>query len=641
MCGIAGIVVSEGRASLAAVSEMAGRMAHRGPDGAGTWRSSDGRAAMAHRRLSIIDVSAAAAQPMATPDGNSVLCFNGEIYNYRELAEELRGLGHSFATHSDTEVLLAAWRQWGETCLNRLNGMFGFALWDAGRRILFAARDRFGEKPFLFVRRPGLFAFASEYKALLALQGVGADLDLPRLARFLVSGAEGLDSERATLFSAIEQLLPGECLTLGLDDLSLSIRRYWEVRPGPAPALSEAEAFARFGELLADSVSLRLRSDVPVGSCLSGGLDSSSIVCLARRALGAGVPYHVFVGRFPGTSVDEWDYARQVIEATGATAHVVEPQPERLAAELPDFLWANELPVNSTSQYAQYCVFRLARERGITVLLDGQGADEILGGYEQYFAPYLAACRAAGIEVDEAAIRRRYPQALDSGTMGLKRRLPPGVKRLLARLSGRGSDPALGLAPGLLEPAGQTTPPEGFDALRRSLFRDSFQGHLPTLLRYGDRNSMAHSREVRLPFCDHRLAELAFSLPLPLLMGDAQTKRLLRESMAGILPDPIRTRWNKQGFLPPQDLWLRGGLGALAEEIIQSAEFAGRGLWNVPWWRSVLARFQAGESALAWTLWRPLIAESWFRHFLARVAAMPRVSPREQDSSLDKRGGLG
>ncbi|MBI3444157.1 MAG: asparagine synthase, partial [Magnetospirillum sp.] len=296
-----------------------------------------------------------------------------------------------------------------------------------------------------------------------------------------------------------------------------------------------------------------------------------------------------------------------------------------LAAELPAFLWANELPVNSTSQYAQYCVFRLAAEQGITVLLDGQGADELLGGYEQYFGPYLA----AGMGAEEGAIRARYPQALDSGATGLKRRLPPGVKRLLARISGRGSDPALGLAPGLFDGAQGLSPPEGFDPLHGALFRDSFQGHLPTLLRYGDRNSMAHSREVRLPFCDHRLAELAFSLPPSLLMGGAQTKRLLRESMRGILPEPIRTRWNKQGFLPPQDLWLQGGLGRLAEEIIQSPDFAGRGLWNVGWWRAVLGRFQAGETALAWTLWRPLVTESWLTHVLARLESMPRLPVRE------------
>jgi len=629
MCGIAGIVVGQGQASLGAVAAMTGLMAHRGPDGEGLWRSPDGRVALGHRRLSIIDVSQAAAQPMADAEGRVVLTFNGEIYNYRELAVRLEAEGARFVSRSDSEVLLAAYKHWGEDCLSEFNGMFAFVLWDQTRRVLFCARDRFGEKPFLFTRRPGFFAFASEYKALLALDGVSAEIDRARLGRFLVTSSLGLDTGRVTVFPAISQLLPGECMTLDLDTLDPRIRRYWAITPQPAATMDATGTFAAFHDLLRDSVSLRLRSDVPVGSCLSGGLDSSAIVCLARQIQGHDRPYHVFVGRFPGTPADEWTYAEQVIKATGATAHVVEPDPARLVEELPAFAWANELPVGSTSQYAQYCVFRLAREAGITVLLDGQGADELLGGYEQYFAPYLAACRAQGLAVEEESVRARYPLALDSGATGLKRRLPPGLKRLLAGLTGKGSDVALGLAEGVLADIEAENPPPGFDPLRAALFRDSFQTHLPTLLRYGDRNSMAHSREVRLPFCDHRLAEMAFKVPLPLLMGGAQTKRLLRESMRGILPEGVRTRWNKQGFLPPQDLWFAGGLGRRVREIIESPDFARRGLWNVRWWRSVLRRFEAGETALAWTLWRPLMAETWLTHFVDRAAGQPKHAAME------------
>ena len=630
MCGIAGIVVREGRASLRAVRLMTGLLAHRGPDADGHWLSPDGTVALGHRRLSIIDVSDAAGQPMVAGDGAHVLCFNGEIYNYRELALQLQAEGVAFATHSDSEVLLAAYRHWGESCLERFNGMFAFAIWDSRRRVLFCARDRFGEKPFLFVSRPDLFAFASEYKALLALDGVDAGIDLTRLGRFLVTSKEGLDTGRTTVFPAISQLLPGECLTLDLDGLGVAIRRYWTLVPQTLASTDPDEIVAAFGDLLRDSVALRLRSDVPVGSCLSGGLDSSAIVCLARRILGDERPYHVFIGRFPGTTADEWAYASQVVEATGATPHVVEPDPARLVDELDQFIWLNELPVGSTSQYAQWSVFRLAREQGITVLLDGQGADELLAGYEQYFNPYLAACRAQGLDGGDAAVRERYPMALDSAATGFKRRLPLGLKRWLSGLSGRGSDVALGLAPEALGgiAAGFETP-AGLDPLRAALYRDSFQTHLPTLLRYGDRNSMAHSREVRLPFCDHRIAEMAFSAPLPLLMGGAQTKRLIRESMRGILPEGVRTRWNKQGFLPPQDLWFGGGLGRLARELIDSPEFESRGLWRAGWWRTLLKRFEAGETALAWVLWRPLIAESWYRHFIGRIAAMPKVAPME------------
>ncbi|MBC7952361.1 MAG: asparagine synthase (glutamine-hydrolyzing) [Rhodospirillaceae bacterium] len=627
MCGIAGIIGNR-RVNPAAVRAMAGLLAHRGPDGEGLWASPDGHVVMAHRRLAVIDTSDAASQPMDDGSGLRVLCFNGEIYNYQELALRLKAEGASFTTTSDSEVLLAAYAHWGEACLNELNGMFAFAIWDGQRGKMFCARDRFGEKPFLFAVLPGAVAFASEYKALLALQGVDAGLDHARLGRFLVTSSEGLDDRRETVFAGIRQLAPGECMGIDLATLQVETRLYWRLEPKPVQILSEADAFDQFRILLTDSVRLRMRSDVTLGSCLSGGLDSSAIVCLARKLLGDDTPYEVFTGRFPGTSADEWGYAEQVVCATAATSHVVEPSPDRLLADLPDFVWANELPVGSTSQYAQYCVFRLAAERGITVLLDGQGADEVLAGYEQYFNPYLATRRAeGGLEPgEEAAIRARYPAGMDSTATRIKRALPMGAKRWLSGVTGKGSDVALGLAPDLLAPLAAAKLPAGLDPLRAALWRDSFATHLPTLLRYGDRNSMAHSREVRLPFCDHRLAEFAFSLPARLLMGEAQTKRLIRQSMAGILPETVRTRWNKQGFLPPQDLWFsHGPLLDHARAVIESRAFAERGLWRAEWWRTVLRRLEAGESHLAWTLWRPVMTEAWFSHFLDRVHAQPKM----------------
>lgn len=619
MCGIAGIVALR-PVNPAAIEAMAGRQAHRGPDAQGLWTSGDGRVSLGHRRLAIIDTSHAADQPMSDAGGNHVLCFNGEIYNYREIAARLAAEGVTFATRSDSEVLLEAYKHWGEACLAELNGMFAFALWDKRRGILFCARDRFGEKPFLFARTGEAFAFASEYGALLGLDGVDATVDMGRLARFLATSSEGLDDGRQTVFAGIEQLLPGECLSLDLATLAVTIRRYWFLRPGEAPA-SEAEIFAQFRELLTDSVRLRLRSDVPVGSCLSGGLDSSAIVCIARALLGDDAPYHVFTGRFPDTGADEWPYATQVIESVGALSHVVAPSPQTLLDELGAFVSRNELPVGSSSQYAQWCVFRLAAESGITVLLDGQGADEVLGGYEQYFRHY-----AAIHPEEQSAIRERYPLALESLGGGLKRRMPMGLKRLLSDVTGRGSDIALGLVP---PPAAREAGPvpEGMDELRNALYRDSFQTHLPTLLRYGDRNSMAHSREVRLPFCDHRLAEFVFSLPPHVLMGDAQTKRLLRESLRGVLPEGIRTRWNKRGFLPPQDLWLtQQPLAGHLRAIIEDSSFAQRGLWRQNWWRGILARLHAGEHSLAWTLWRPLITEAWFTHVVEPALRAPRLA---------------
>ncbi|EME69341.1 asparagine synthase [Paramagnetospirillum caucaseum] len=627
MCGIAGIIAKR-PVNPQAVEAMTRKLAHRGPDDQGLWRSGDGKAALGHRRLSILDTSMAGHQPMARDD--LVTVFNGEIYNFVELRTELAELGETFATQSDTEVILAAYGRWGTDCFARFNGMFALAILDQPRNRLVCARDRFGEKPFLFAARPGLFAFASEYKALLALSEVSRDFELLPLLRFAHRPATGLDDQRATVFPAISQLLPGERLILDLDSLEHRIDRYWTLRRDQGLAgLGIDEAAERFRDLLTDSVRLRLRSDVAVGSCLSGGLDSGSIIMLARRLLGDGVPYHVFTGRFPGTKADEWEVARHTALAAGAIVHQVEPGAAGLLADLPDFLWANELPVGSASQYAQYCVFRLAKEMGVTVLLDGQGADEILGGYEQYFARYLAGRPETERADEERAIRARYPGALDNPRQALSKALPPRLRHWLARVSGRGSDLLFGLTADLAAQVAlanaEPPVPENWPPLSAELARDSFATHLPVLLRYGDRNSMAHSREVRLPFCDHRIAEFALSLDPRLLMGDAQTKRLLREAMKGILPEPVRSRWNKQGFLPPQELWFTQGLAEEAERVIEDPSFAAAGCWNVGWWKSAVKRLRSGEGHLAWMLWRPLMIEGWRRHFLGRINAEPSV----------------
>lgn len=623
MCGIAGLIGTRPLAQ-GVVAAMTDLLAHRGPDDSGQWRSDDGLVELGHRRLSIIDTTEGGHQPMVRDD--LVIVFNGEIYNYKELKAELQADGVQFRTHSDTEVILAAHQHWGDDAMARFNGMFAYALLDRRRNVLICARDRFGEKPFLFSVQPGFFAFASEYKALLALDGISRDYAPTSLLRFLEGMNQGLDDGRQTLFPAINQLLPGEKMVVDLGSLSWTVTRYWTIAPDLALAtLSVADASARLRELLVDSVRLRLRSDVPVGSCLSGGLDSGAIVCIARSLMGEGVPYHVFTGRFPGTSADEWEYASQVVAATGAISHVVEPRADTFLTDLADFVWANELPVGSTSQYAQYCVFRLARETGVTVLLDGQGADEVLGGYEQYFGPYLDSLPPARRADEAALIRARYPKALPTGSQSALSNLPPALRWLLASLTGKGSDPTFGIAfghVGKVAKGNKVALDPRFHPLAGALVRDSFEKHLPALLRYGDRNSMAHSREVRLPFCDHRIAEFALSLPPELLMGDVQTKRLLREATRGILPEPVRTRWNKQGFLPPQDLWFKDRLLDHAEALFNDPAFARSGLWNVRWWRNAARRLRAGDTHLAWILWRPVVAQAWMDHFLARVQAM-------------------
>jgi asparagine synthase (glutamine-hydrolysing) len=637
MCGIAGIL-TKGPPPGELVSLMLNVMSHRGPDGSGVLVCGGGPGTcvtFGHRRLAILDLSAAGAQPMVDRSARFTITFNGEIYNYLEVRRELESLGAQFRSHSDTEVILEAYKQWGSDCLARLNGMFAFALHDSVRGVVFCARDRYGEKPFLFSQGADFFAFASEYKALLQHPGIPLDVDEWRLLRSAQNASSGLDADRQTVFHAVQQLLPGEAMEIDSQTLRHRIWRYWQVQPAEVSGSpDETAVFEEFRELLIDSVRLRLRSDVAVGSCLSGGLDSSAIVCIVRKLLGMDASYNTFTGRFPGTAADEWSYAEQVVSATGVMSHVVEPTADRFISDLPKFIWFNELPVGSSSQFAQWCVFDLAKQRRVTVLLDGQGADEVLGGYEQYFSRYVQALTERGEHVRLAKelpqIRARYPQALAPRSRGIRDKLPFRLRHSISNRLGAGSNLLYGLRQETaqrLAAANAAGHRSSLNPLADALEKDSFGGFLTTLLRYGDRNSMAHSREVRLPFCDHRIAEFVFKLPPQILMGEVQTKRLLRESMRGILPENIRTRWNKQGFRPPQDLWFQSSVFLASVRDTLSTDSFRQGPWIPTWWDKALERLQAGELGLGWAIWQPFIIEQWKTHFLEPLRLQRRKTP--------------
>jgi asparagine synthase (glutamine-hydrolysing) len=631
MCGIAGIL--GGADGLTILNRMLELQRHRGPDAGGA-RSINLHGQMplvlGHRRLAIVDLSSAGLQPMSDSSEQYYLTFNGEIYNYLEVRAELVALGATFRSDTDTEVLLQAYKQWGVDCLLRFNGMFAFALYDSIRGVLFCARDRYGEKPFLFGFGKGFFAFASEYKALLQHPGLSLNFDEWRLIRAAHNQSTGLDADRQTVFNDVQQLLPGEAMEVDVRSMAHRTWNYWKIASvRPRLASDEREVFSEFRDLLVDSVRLRMRSDVPVGSCLSGGLDSSAIVCIARQLLGDDAPYQTFTGRFPGTEADEWQWARQVVDATNVVSHVVEPNVEGFVDELPNFLWYNELPVGSSSQYAQWNVFRLAKEHGVTVLLDGQGADETLGGYEQYFRQYVESLQQIGdterLAREVPEILSRYPLAMTPASRSLRDRTPFSIRHAMSRHLGIGTSLLYGMrtrVASAVATEAKLSQIEDFNPLTNALMQDTFGRYLTTLLRYGDRNSMSHSREVRLPFCDHRIAEFVVKLPPHLLMGEVQTKRLLRESMRGILPEAIRTRWNKQGFRPPQDLWFRSpALLSLVRDTFHDQDFANSPYWIASWWQRALKRVEGGELGLGWTLWHPFMVEQWKRHVLEPLRA--------------------
>lgn len=641
MCGIAGIVAA-GHANLAAVRAMNEAQRHRGPDGEGTWVSPDGSVALGHRRLSIVDLSEGGHQPMRDAARDLTITFNGEIYNYIEVRARLVTLGHTFRSTSDTEVLLAAYAEWGSGCLSELNGMFAFALWDARRRVLFCARDRFGEKPFQYALTGGTFAFASEVKALALLSFVDLEIDEGVLAVGAAEGMVWLDAHERTLLRGVKQLLPGHAMEVLVAGGRVEILRtfcYWTADIAarrPYGTESGDAAARRFLDLLTDSVRLRLRSDVPVGSCLSGGLDSSAIVALIRR-LEPGADLHTFTGRFPGDPMDEGHYSSMMVEACRTTSSEVVPTPERFLRDAESVYHHADFPIGGMSQFAQWCVFHLASTRGVTVLLDGQGSDEQLGGYGsqiiQSFLHQLGAERRIGAWLHERrAWAKSYPALFTWPRLALNETPLARLRPLLRRATNRSTTTLPDLfQPAWLRAAARGSPlpslpedPSDLHALSRTLWQLSFRAMLSGLLRFGDRLSMAHSREVRLPFCDHRLAEYLFSLPPDLLVGEGQVKRVLRLALRGLVPEAIVTR-PKQGFVPPQQRWLTGPLEAWVSDLAADPGPIGE-LLDLSRVRSILSADAGSRRRDVALVWESANLLAWSRYSHARMRRAPRLS---------------
>jgi asparagine synthase (glutamine-hydrolysing) len=509
------------------------------------------------RRLAILDLSPAGHQPMASPDGKFWIIFNGEIYNYRELRTELSSHGHNFKTTSDTEVILAAYQQWGESCVEHFNGMFALAIWDSVASKMFVARDRFGEKPFNYVYIPHrLFAFASEMKALWAAGVAGRRIHEETLALF--TQHHQVEIGEQTIYEGIQRLPQAHCLTLTADG-RLQKRRYWDIDPRVRIDGWSDERYAEtFREHFTNSVNLRLRADVPVGSSLSGGLDSSTVVSVINRLLPDTAVQKTFSARFDDPARDEGKWMDLVTKSNRVERHDVWPTAEGFFEELGDLFWHQEEPFTSASVYAQWSVMRLAKQNGVTVLLDGQGADEMLAGYHSYFNE-MTDDLLNSFDVLGYLKWRRDCLALHGVVPGSFRRVlsqktPEAVKRVLKR----GLERTRALPQ--VEPAQPVYPSEfaKVSSLRKLLWWNTTREGLVELLRYADRNSMAHSREVRLPFLDHNVVEFVFQVPDRLLMRHGWTKWIIREAFRGIVPKEISDRVDKLGYMPPQQQWLGG-----------------------------------------------------------------------------------
>ncbi len=612
MCGIAGVLRFDGSTVPPGIIEgMVSTLRHRGPDGEGVWMAPGDRLGFGHTRLAIIDLTPASDQPILDEAAGLSLIFNGEIYNYIELRTELKALGHEFRSEGDGEVILRAYDEWGTGCLERLNGMFAIALWDARHQRLLLARDRFGEKPLFLARSRRGLLFASEMKAILAVRPELRRPNNRALYRYLARGDLDLDQE--TFFEGIEALPPAHYLVVDEEGCGTA-RRYWKATSADVPA-SPRRAAEGFRELLFDSIRLRLRSDVPVGSSLSGGLDSSSIVAaIDAQKANQFLQQKTFSARFRSEDHDEGPFIATVTDHLEADAQEVWIEPEGVAREFAEMQWHQEEPIAGASPYAQWCVMRLARDHGTTVLLDGQGADEMLAGYDQahgiFWSHWLRTGRIDRLVRELAAYGRRYRGLGHPARFAAYYALPWTVRDTLVERYYR--------ANGLVSPElhrefapSRVGTYEPFpDRLRNELVRWQSTTQLPEFLRYADRNSMAFGREVRLPFLDHRLIEYAFGLKPEWLLDRAVTKVSLRRAMRGIVPDPILDRKDKLAYSPPQEAWLRGPLLPWMDRLLRSAENRSE-VFNPP---AVLhLREQLRRRRSEPLTWRVGSTEAWFQ----------------------------
>lgn len=607
MCGICGIVnFNSEPVREPQVRQMMGVMKHRGPDDDGLFL--DKNIGLGFVRLSIIDLSMAGHQPMFSDDGRYIIVFNGEIYNYIELRQQLTGKYH-FRTRTDTEVLLNAYREWGKECLHRFNGMFAFVIYDKKAKELFAARDRFGIKPFYYHLDQNRIIFASEQRAILPFLTNRAP---NRKAIFEYLVYNRTDQGDYTFFQDIRKLPHGSRATV--KDGDLKIEKWYVLKYQLKQPFSEAQEFYH---TFKESIKFRLRSDVPVGVCLSGGLDSSSIVTVLIKEFNK-QDINTFSAVYEkGEEADESDFIHQFKNEL-KNMHFTTPSDESLMSDLESFIQCHSEPVAALGPYAQFKVMQLAKDH-VTVTLDGQGADEQLAGYHYFFASYfkglLKSARFLKLINEMAAYVRIHRSLTAIKYLGLYL-APSFLKDRLSKISHdyidedfyRQKKMSSRLKTGLYNPGN----------LNESLIQH-FEFKLEHLLKWEDHNSMWHSLESRVPFLDHHLVERTLGLAPGKIIKQGATKYILRQAMKGILPEPIRTRQDKIGFATPWEKWFRtAAFKNVILDLLHSVSFRDRGILNRDRCLKGFENFIAGKISIPKEIWKWVNLELWFRAFIDR-----------------------
>ncbi len=624
MCGIAGLINLAGNKieSLGhKLSVMSKLVEHRGPDGCGQWLANGENAGFAHRRLSIIDLSEVASQPMVA-ENNTVLTYNGEIYNFRELRKDLSD-GWNFKSNSDTEVILAAYAKYGSNCVNHFRGMFSFALWDESKKSLFCARDRFGIKPFYYSVVGDNLILASEAKAILPF--------LPEIATDPAALAEYLTFQYTigehTLFKGVKQLLPAHFLVL--ENGIIKTSRYWDVQYEVDYDHNPKYFTERLRELVDESVKLHLRSDVPVGSYLSGGIDSSLISLLASSANAGSNSFHGMFTQYDG--YNESHHAKLVAQNTGSNLHIIDIQANDFKDNIEKVLYHLDFPIAGPGSFPQYMVSKLASAHN-KVVLGGQGGDEIFGGYARYVVAYLEQSIKAAI--DGTYKNGNYVVTIESiiPNLGLLREYKPMIKEFWReglfdslderyfRLVDRSTDMEAEIN---WENLDKKQIFKNFKAIfnnrenvKKEAYFDSmthfdFKCLLPALLHVEDRMAMAHGLESRVPLLDHPLVEFAATVPADVKFEGGNMKQMLKSAYKDVLPMPILERRDKMGFPVPLKEWLQGDLHEFAQDIFLNMKIKNREFVNVS---AVLSNFdKAGRfSRKTWAL---MSLELWHQQF--------------------------
>ncbi len=599
MCGIAGIVLKENNGIGAGEKaiRMSNALSHRGPDGEGFMmaaeksttpyfntlktnysrpdldyipqmplpQASDAFLAFAHRRLAIIDLKETGHQPMCSANKTLWITYNGEIYNYIELRQELKQLGHSFISESDTEVILKAYEQWGTDCVSRFNGMWAFCIYDATRQLCFASRDRFGVKPFYYINNNYFFAFASEQKALVKAGLASAAINREALHHYLVNGL--LENKTSNFFEDITELWPGTNLVYSLTAKQISLTPYYRLGDHihlKNDALSEKELIAQIEQAFENSVRLRLRSDVEVGTCLSGGVDSSALAVTIATITGQ--PLYCFTSVFKGQAFNEERFADVVANKINARYFKTEPTFEGFIQEADDLIYSQDVPIWDTSTYAQYKVMELAKKNNIKVVLDGQGADELFGGYHHHFAAKWNHLLAHG----------QWWQAMQEIRQSKKTIAAPLLFYIKERIKHQRNfglkHTALLLKPEFIS-SGQVINPYSYvKDVNSQLISDIYETRLKSFLKCEDRCGMWHGVESRTPFSDDiGLINLLFSFDGNKKIQKGISKYLLREALKHKLPGEIYSRYDKRGFETPMQQWMQ----QLRPQLLKSIKEAG------------------------------------------------------------------